>query len=72
MLNAKKNTFTDLIIPILALILTIILLYKFNWVGQFTIFEADGTTRLNVFAILSMIIGYVVLPFSLMAWKNKK
>lgn len=60
-LPAKKNFITDVIIPIFGLLLTCLLLLKFDWVGQFT--HHDGTA--NVFAIVAMIVGYVVLPILL-------
>lgn len=70
--NVKKNFITDVVIPIIALLLTIILLYQFNWVGQFTMKNNEGVLVPNTFAIISMIIGYVVLPFGLMIWKKIK
>lgn len=53
-----------------AIIFTLLLLIKFDWVGQFTIKDADGNSTTNIFAILSMLIGYVFVPFILMAWKK--
>lgn len=61
-LDAKKNLATDVIIPIIALALSILLLIKFNWVGQFSIKGADGLLHTNTKAIASMITGYVILP----------
>lgn len=68
--NVNKNLVTDVIIPIIALLLTVVLLYQFNWVGQFTMKDASGQIVPNIFAIVSMILGYVVLPFGLMVWKK--
>lgn len=65
--TAKKNFFTDVIIPVVALLLTVLLLAKFNWVGQFTL--SDGSV--NVLAVISMIVGYAVVPCAL-ALYNKK
>ena len=70
--NVKKNFATDVIIPIIALGLTLVLLYKFNWVGQFTTVDDSGQTHANMFAIISMIVGYVVLPAVLMTWSKLK
>lgn len=70
--NVKKNFATDVIIPIIALGLTLVLLYKFNWVGQFTTVDDSGQTHANMFAIISMIVGYVVLPACLMTWSKLK
>ena len=63
--NVKKNTLTDLIIPIIALGLTLVLLYQFNWTGQFTMTNENGDLVANTFAIIAMVVGYVVLPLSL-------
>ena len=70
--NVKKNTLTDLIIPLIALGLTLVLLYQFNWKGQFTMTNENGDLVANTFAIIAMVVGYVVLPFALMAWKKIK
>ncbi|BAW17146.1 putative amino acid permease [Streptococcus intermedius] len=70
--TAKNSFTTDVIIPFLGAILTAVLLYKFNWSGQFTVVSKTGATSLNIFAISAMVIGYVVLPIVLMIWRNKK
>ena len=70
--TAKKSFTTDVIIPFLGAILTAVLLYKFNWSGQFTVVSKTGATSLNIFAISAMVIGYVVLPIVLMIWRKKK
>ncbi len=70
-LDAPKNAFTDLVIPIIALALTCVLLYNFNWVGQFSIKQADGSLLPNYFAIGAMLIGYVLLPL-LFVFTSKK
>ena len=61
-IDAKKNVITDVVLPIISVALTILLLYKFNWKGQFSVTDADGVAHLNWYAITAMIIGYVVLP----------
>lgn len=68
--NVKKNFFTDVIIPILALILTVILLIKFNWVKQFTV-EADGMLYPNYLAIISMIVGYIAIPLFVYVYNRR-
>ncbi len=61
-LDSKKNMVTDVIIPIIALLLSILLLVKFDWKGQFSVKDSTGAVVTNVKAIVSMIVGYVVLP----------
>ncbi len=53
---------TDVIIPAIALVLSIILLVKFNWVGQFSVKDATGVASINIKAVVSMVLGYAVLP----------
>ena len=61
-IDAKKNVITDVVLPIISVALTVLLLYKFNWKGQFSVTGEDGVAHLNWYAITAMIIGYVVLP----------
>ena len=61
-IDAKKNVITDVVLPIISVALTVLLLYKFNWKGQFSVTGEDGVTHLNWYAITAMVIGYVVLP----------
>ena len=61
-IDAKKNVITDVILPIISVALTVLLLYKFNWKGQFSVTGEDGVAHLNWYAITAMIIGYVILP----------
>lgn len=68
--DVKKNKITDVFIPILSLVLTIFLLSKFDWVGQFTIIGSNGESRLNMFAIAAMLIGYLLLPAVLFILKK--
>lgn len=69
--NVHKNRVTDVVFPIISLILTIILLAKFDWKGQFSIVEA-GHTSLNYFAIGAMVIGYVLLPLVLFVLNRRR
>lgn len=62
--GANKNFFTDVVVSVLSLVLTGLLLIKFNWVGSFSTVAEDGTSSLNMFAIIAMIIGYVVIPIA--------
>lgn len=70
-LDAKKNWFTDVVCPAVSVVLTCLLLYKFNWKGQFSTTGADGISHLNWYAITAMFIGYVVLP-ALLFIRGKK
>lgn len=56
-LEAPKNLWTDVLIPILGVILTAFLLFEYDWVGEFSIHG-----HLNWYAISGMIGGFVVLP----------
>ena len=60
--GAKKNFFTDVVVSVLSLILTALLLIKFDWAGSFSTVDEAGVSSLNVFAVVAMIIGYVVIP----------
>lgn len=75
-IDAKKNVITDVVLPIISVALTVLLLYKFNWKGQFSVTSEDGVSHLNWYAITAMIIGYIILPiaayFRLNSKKNKK
>lgn len=67
--TAKKNYFTDVVVSVLSLVLTALLLVKFNWAGSFSTTTEAGTT-LNYFAIVSMVIGYVVIPILVYYYAN--
>ncbi|MGT2784842.1 APC family permease [Streptococcus merionis] len=67
--TAKKSFIVDVVTPALALVFTVLLLYKFSWSAQFTITTEDGTVVANIFAIIAMVIGYIVLPLGLMLWQ---
>ena len=71
-LQANKSFMMDVIIPIIALLLTVLLLVKFNWAQQFSNKLDDGTTTLNVKAVVSMLIGYVILPICLRIYMRGK
>ncbi|WP_017371213.1 MULTISPECIES: APC family permease [Lactococcus] len=70
--NVKKNFYTDVLIPIFSLILTLFLLIKFDWVGQFTILDSNQGSHANIYAISAMIIGYVILPLVLFSLRKTK
>lgn len=61
-LDSKKSFVTDVVIPVIALVLSILLLVKFDWKGQFSIKDSAGVVVTNTKAIISMLVGYVVLP----------
>ena len=71
-LQANKSFMMDVIVPIIALLLTVLLLVKFNWAQQFSTKLDDGTTTLNIKAVVSMIIGYVILPICLRIYMRGK
>ena len=71
-LQANKSFVMDVIIPIIALLLTVLLLVKFNWTQQFSNKLDDGTTTLNIKAVISMVIGYVILPICLRIYMRGK
>ena len=71
-LQANKSFMMDVIVPIIALLLTVLLLVKFNWAQQFSTKLDDGTTTLNIKAVVSMVIGYVILPICLRIYMRGK
>lgn len=68
--DVKKNFLTDVIIPVLALLLTILLLAKFSWVKQFTV-DNNGVLSPNYLAIVSMFIGYILVPLFVYFYNKK-
>lgn len=60
--NVQKNIVTDVIFSVLAVLLTLFLLLKFDLVGQFTIVGTQGQRQPNIADIIVMILGYVILP----------
>lgn len=67
----NKNFITDVVISIVSLLLTVLLLVKFNWKGQFSIKNANGDMVLNMYAITAMVIGYIILPVVMKIFKPK-
>lgn len=63
-LVAKRNMVTDIIFPILSLLITGFLLVEYDWKGEFST-TVNGVTSLNWFAIGSLIFGAVILPLIL-------
>lgn len=67
-LPADKNVWTDIVIPILSIVLVIFLLVEYNWKAQFGIMNAQGQfIGVNWYAIIMMIFGFIILP-AIMAW----
>lgn len=60
-LPARKNWFTDALLPGLSVIFTIFLLTRFDWIGEFGLQTSHGVVP-NWFAIGGMIVGFVILP----------
>jgi hypothetical protein len=71
-LSATKNFATDVIIPVAAFIFSLFLVIKFDWVSQFSIVSTDGTSVLNIAAIVAVVISYIILPVVLLIWKNTR
>ena len=70
-LDAKKNVWTDIVAPIVSIILVVFLLVEYNWKAQFGIMDAKGNfTGLNWYAIAMMIFGFIILP-AIMFWISK-
>lgn len=60
-LNAQKNIWTDIVVPILSIVLVIFLLVEYNWKAQFGVVNASGqVTGINWYAIAMMIFGFIV------------
>lgn len=70
--NVQKNIVTDVIIPCIGLVLTAVLLAKFDWLGMFTLINVHGGRSLNLFAILAMAIGYIIMPAVVMTLELSK
>lgn len=55
-LDAQKNIWTDIVVPILSIVLVIFLLVEYNWKAQFGVVNASGqVTGINWYAIAMMI-----------------
>lgn len=62
-LNAQKNVWTDVVIPILSIILVLFLLVEYNWKAQFGVANAQGQViGINWYAVAMMIFGFILLP----------
>lgn len=62
-LDAQKNVWTDVVVPILSIALVIFLLIEYNWKAQFGVVNAQGqVTGINWYAIAMMIFGFILLP----------
>lgn len=62
-LDAQKNVWTDVVVPILSIALVIFLLVEYNWKAQFGVVNAQGqVTGINWYAIAMMIFGFILLP----------
>lgn len=68
---ACKNFVTDVAAPFVSLLLTVLLLVKFNWVGQFTV-EVAGARVPNTLAIAAMIVGMIVSPAALYLYNRQR
>ncbi|WEV51078.1 APC family permease [Lactobacillus sp. ESL0731] len=70
-LPSKKNFTTDIVIPLLAIIIVILLLVEYNWREQFGIIQNGKVIGINWYAISMMIFGFIVLPL-IMFWLSRK
>lgn len=71
-LKANKSVMTDVIVPILSIVIVIFLLVEYNWKAQFGVVNAAGqVVGVNWYAIAMMIFGFVLLPL-IMAWISKR
>lgn len=70
--NVSKNWLTDVLLPFISVGLTGFLLIKFDWVGQFTLPDVAGKAHANWYAIIAMVIGYLILPAVLFAMTKKE
>lgn len=70
-LPANKNVWTDIVFPILSIVLVIFLLIEYNWKAQFGIVNTQGKfLGVNWYAIAMMIFGFIILPI-IMAWLSR-
>ncbi|MDF7671746.1 APC family permease [Lactobacillus sp. ESL0701] len=70
-LSGKKNFKTDVVIPILAIILVLLLLVEYNWREQFGIVQNGKVIGINWYAIMMIVFGFVILPL-IMFWLSRK
>ncbi|WP_278964056.1 APC family permease [Lactobacillus apis] len=71
-LPAPKNVWTDIVIPILSIIVVIFLLVKYNWQAQFGINKNGQVVGINWYAILMMVFGFIILPLLMFLFTKKK
>lgn len=72
-LDAQKNVWTDVVVPILSIVLVIFLLVEYNWKAQFGVVNAQGqVTGINWYAIAMMIFGFIVLPLIMFIVSRKE
>ncbi len=69
---APKNVWTDIVIPILSIIVVIFLLVKYNWQAQFGIIKNGQVVGINWYAILMMVFGFIILPLLMFLFTKKK
>ena len=71
-LKANKSVMTDVIVPILSIVIVIFLLVEYNWKAQFGVVNTAGqVVGVNWYAVAMMIFGFVLLPL-IMAWISKR
>lgn len=71
-LNADKNVLTDVVVPILSIVIVVFLLIEYNWKAQFGVANGAGQiVGVNWYAIAMMVFGFVLLPL-IMAWISKR
>lgn len=71
-LPAPKNVWTDIVIPILSIIVVIFLLVKYNWQAQFGIIKNGQVVGVNWYAVLMMVFGFIILPLLMFLFTKKK
>ena len=71
-LPAPKNVWTDIVIPILSIIVVIFLLVKYNWQAQFGIIKNGQVVGVNWYAILMMVFGFIILPLLMFLFTKEK
>lgn len=69
-LDAPKSAWTDVIVPILSILLVVFLLVEYNWKVQFGIVVNGKVVGVNWYAIATMIFGFIILPL-IMFWISK-
>lgn len=70
-LDAERNVWTDIVAPVLSIILVVFLLIEYNWKAQFGIMNAQGQfVGINWYAIAMMVFGFVILPL-IMSWLSR-